>query len=170
MDSPNLTVPTTPQQYSKRCPSCFKNVEELYLLTGEDVLRTRNPEISVCEECREAIRGAARLGVTYPRGKAIRDFLLTVPIITILVVLISDVVLANRTTTLGGRGVLYFITAIVLFTGAGQVWAGLKDRYGYTNNLDWSIRSRRVVIGLGTIASCVLIVIMSFFLSLVGGV
>ncbi len=132
--------------------NCGRRNAELFLLTSDDIQRKHSPdEVKVCGECREKLRKAARLESEYGTFTAVRDLSLISSVFFALLVVTA----ISTSSLLGpgsGAGVLAvlegFVTAL---TGLNIVWDSVKRRYAFTHSLLWSLKSRRVIIGLSLV-------------------
>ncbi|HVH14589.1 MAG TPA: hypothetical protein VNA15_02575 [Candidatus Angelobacter sp.] len=107
----------------------------------------------------------ARLEPQYSLGKAVRDALVLVPIFTFLS-LSGFVAIVSLSSGLGSRDAgrtAILLGTVVVFTGAGMIWNGLKDRYAATHNLRWSLNSRQVLVALSVVAAGVISLVISSY-------
>ncbi len=150
----------------KKCPICGKSVEALFSMSASDVQRTKDPDILACAQCREELRSAARLEVKYHTPTLLRDFTITLLVGLVTVILLADFLFAYHAYSLSRLEEFYLALVLVGFTGSSQIWTGIRYRYAFTHNLRWALRSRRAVVGIGLLASCLTIGLLSIYISL----
>lgn len=141
--------------------NCGKKDRELYRLTAEDIQRRYDPDkwmvMMVCAQCRDAIRAAARLESKYTGLTAVRDFSLFAALFVLAIISVSTVLTLFRVSMSGGDGRVSFLAGVMTtLTGLSILWNRLIDRYAFTHDIQWSVRSRRVVLGFSLIFAGIL--------------
>jgi hypothetical protein len=137
------------------CPSCGKKAP-LVELTAEDVQRTHAPRgfSSVCVECREKYRSAARLEVKYPTNVAVRDLALTTTSVISAIFLFSYLLLSLKLPPpVSVPQIVFFTTAATSLTGLKMTYNELGRRYGFTHDLRWSLHSRYAIVSISLVLS-----------------
>ncbi len=137
---------------SLECINCGKKDRELYRLTADDIQRRYDPDkwmvMIVCAQCRDALRAGALLESKYSLLIAVRDFSLLAVLFIGTIASVSIALSLFRVSVLGGAGRVSFLAGVMTtLTGLSILWGRLMDRYAFTHDIRWSIRSRRVVVG-----------------------
>lgn len=143
------------------CVSCGRK-GLLVELTVEDVQREHSPTISVCGECREKYRSAARLETNYPTKVAVRDFALSTIAVSSAIILFSYFLPSLRPSLpVSTSQIVFFVTAATSLTGLKMAYSYLNGAYRFTHNLSWSLHSRYAVFSISLVLSGVLAAIVS---------
>jgi hypothetical protein len=154
---------------SLECMNCGKKDRELYRLTGEDIQRKYDPDrwmvMMVCAQCRDALRAGAHLESNYSPLTAVKDFSLMAVLFAATIAAVSIVLQLFRVSVLGGAGRVSFLMGVLTtLSGLSILWNRLIDRYAYTHDIRWSIRSRRVVLGFSLVFAGILSpILLSYF-------
>jgi hypothetical protein len=150
------------------CMNCGKKDRELYRLTAGDIQRKYDPDkwmvMMVCAQCRDAFRAGARLESKYSPLTAVRDFSLMAVLFVGTIAAVSIALSLFRVSVLGGAGRVSFLMGVLTtLTGVSILWNRLIDRYAFTHDVRWSIRSRRVVLGFSlTFAGILSAILLSY--------
>lgn len=146
------------------CLGCGKMVDKLLLVTGEDLQLAQDEHwIRVCASCLEAVRSAVRLESHYTLVKALKDSAVTIPVVSIIIILVS---LSLAFSGLGSGSIVRTASVAGVFTffiGLGAAWDRLKHRYGFAHNLEWSVKSRRVILGFSLMMAGVIVTAFSSY-------
>ena len=146
------------------CVSCGKKAL-LVELTAEDIQREHPPTISVCAECREKYRSAARLEINYPTRVAVRDLALSTIGVLSTIILFSYFLLSLRLSLpVGASQIVFFITAATSLTGLKMAYSYLSGGYRFTHSLRWSLHSRYAMFSISLVLAGVLAAIVSIMM------
>ena len=156
---------------SLECMSCGKKDRKLYRLTADDIQRKYDPDkwlvMRVCAQCREALRAGARLESKYGVLIAIREFSLLMGLFVGTIASLSIALSFFRVSSLDGVGHVSFLAGVMTtLTGLSILWNRLIDRYAFTHDFRWSLRSRRVVLGFSLTFAGILSPILLSYLSI----
>ncbi len=148
------------------CLGCGKMVDKLLLVTREDLQLVQSEHgIRVCASCLEVVRSAVRHESRYTFATALKDSAVTIPAVSLIVTLVT---LSPAFSGLGYGGIVRtasFVGVVTFFVGLGLAWDRLKHRYGFTHNLVWSVKSRRVILGFSImVAGIIVTAFSSYFL------
>lgn len=145
------------------CLGCGRMVGRLFPITTEDIQRENIEHgIRICAYCLEQVRSMARLESSYTLATALRDAVLTVPVVSAALVFLSLGLSSSRLlASQGFIGTTWFLGVATVFTGLWVIWDRLKARYGFNHSLRWSVKSRRAMLGFSLMAGGTLVATLS---------
>ncbi len=147
------------------CPHCGRSFPQLYKLTADDIGREHPPPLgldSACGECLDKVRSIARLIPERSFRQTVQDISWKAPVFSIILFTAALAASTVRGQGLGdARSFSQWLGIGTVLFGIIMVWEMSMNRYGFTHDLRWTVKSKRVSLAIAIVLAGILVSILS---------